>query len=87
MSAYVIAEIEVDDPAGYEEYRSLAAASVTRHGGRYVARGGQTEIFEGHGQGELPSSSSGAWRPPRPGITPTTTNRRCPSGCGRPEAG
>ena len=53
MSAYVIAEIEVDDPAGYEEYRSLAAASVTRHGGRYVARGGQTEIFEGAWSGRI----------------------------------
>jgi hypothetical protein len=30
MSAYVIVEIEVDDPVGYQEYRPLAAASVAR---------------------------------------------------------
>lgn len=53
MSAYVIVEIEVDDPAGYEQYRPLAAASVARHGGRYVARGGQTEIFEGEWSGRI----------------------------------
>ena len=30
MSAYVIVEIEVDDPVGYQEYRPRAAASVAR---------------------------------------------------------
>lgn len=52
MSAYVIVEIEVDDHT-YERYRPLAAASVARHGGRYVARGGQTEIFEGEWLGRI----------------------------------
>jgi uncharacterized protein (DUF1330 family) len=47
MSAYVIVDVEVDDPVGYQQYRPLAAASVARHGGRYVARGGPTETFEG----------------------------------------
>ncbi len=47
MSAYVIVEIEVDDPDGYAEYRPLAAASVARHGGRYIARGGETAVVEG----------------------------------------
>ena len=53
MSAYVIVEVKVDDPAGYEEYRPLAAASVARHGGRFVARGGQTETFEGEWSGRM----------------------------------
>ncbi|MGH4012107.1 MAG: DUF1330 domain-containing protein [Pseudonocardiaceae bacterium] len=53
MSAYVIVEVEVEDPAGYQEYRPLAAASVARHGGRYVARGGQTETFEGEWSGRV----------------------------------
>ncbi|MGH3883329.1 MAG: DUF1330 domain-containing protein, partial [Pseudonocardiaceae bacterium] len=35
MNAYVIVEVEIDDPVGYQEYRPLAAASVARHGGRY----------------------------------------------------
>ena len=47
MSAYVIAEIEVVDPDGYEKYRPLANESITRHGGRFVARGGPTRVFEG----------------------------------------
>lgn len=53
MNAYVIVEVEVDDPVGYQEYRPLAATSVARHGGRYVARGGQTETFEGEWSGRV----------------------------------
>jgi len=47
VSAYVIAEIEVLNPEGYEEYRPLANESITRHGGRFVVRGGKTEVLEG----------------------------------------
>ena len=34
MAAYVIADVQVTDPAGYEPYRPLAAASIARFGGR-----------------------------------------------------
>jgi len=47
MSAYVIVEIDVTDPVGYEEYKKHAAATVHRHGGKYIARGGKTEVLEG----------------------------------------
>jgi uncharacterized protein (DUF1330 family) len=47
MAAYVIVEIEVVDPVGYEEYKNLASASVRRHGGKYIVRGGATEVLEG----------------------------------------
>jgi uncharacterized protein (DUF1330 family) len=47
MSAYVILDIEVTDPAGYEEYKKLAPAAVALYGGRYVARGGKVETLEG----------------------------------------
>ena len=47
MAAYVIADIEVTDPAGYEEYRRLAPPTITAFGGRYLARGGTTETLEG----------------------------------------
>ena len=47
MSAYIIVEIEVTDPIGYEEYKKLAGASVATFGGKYVVRGGQTEVLEG----------------------------------------
>ena len=47
MSAYVIVDIDVHDPVGYEEYKKLAPAAVALYGGKYVARGGQTEALEG----------------------------------------
>jgi uncharacterized protein (DUF1330 family) len=47
MAAYVIVEIEVLDPTGYEEYKKQAAASVLNHGGKYIVRGGSTEVLEG----------------------------------------
>ena len=50
MAAYVIVEIEVTDPVGYEEYKKQAAASVHQHGGKYIVRGGATETLEGDWQ-------------------------------------
>ena len=47
MSAYVLVEVEVTNPDAYNEYRPLASESVTKHGGRYLARGGKTEAWEG----------------------------------------
>ena len=47
MSAYVIVEIEVTDPVQYEEYKKLAPACVKAYGGKYLARGGKTEVLEG----------------------------------------
>ncbi len=49
MPAYVIAEVEITDPTVYEPYRPLAAASIARFGGRFVARGGAAELLEGEG--------------------------------------
>jgi uncharacterized protein (DUF1330 family) len=47
MAAYVIVDIEVHDPAGYEEYKKLAPSAVALYGGKYIARGGRTETLEG----------------------------------------
>lgn len=47
MSAYVLVEVEVQNPDGYAEYRPLAFESVTKHGGRFLVRGGTTEVLEG----------------------------------------
>ena len=47
MSAYVIVEIDVLVPAGYEEYKKLAGATVEKYGGKYIVRGGATEVLEG----------------------------------------
>ena len=50
MPAYVIVDIEVTDPEGYEEYKVPAAATVVASGGRYLVRGGKTEALEGDWQ-------------------------------------
>ena len=47
MKAYVIANIDVTNPGGYEDYKGRAAASIAMHGGRYIARGGKTEVLDG----------------------------------------
>ena len=47
MPAYVIADVEVLDTIGYEEYRQKVPATITAYGGRYLARGGATEVLEG----------------------------------------
>jgi uncharacterized protein (DUF1330 family) len=47
MPAYVIADVRVTDPGGYEPYRSLAAASIAGFGGRFLVRGGRADLFEG----------------------------------------
>ena len=47
MSAYVIVEIDVKDPTRYEDYKSMAPSSIAVYGGRYLVRGGRTDIFEG----------------------------------------
>jgi uncharacterized protein (DUF1330 family) len=47
MAAYVIVEVDVHDPIGYEEYKKLAPPTIALYGGKYLARGGRTETLEG----------------------------------------
>ena len=47
MSAYLIGEIDVTDPAGYEDYRKQVLAVVTKYGGRFIVRGGKVDPKEG----------------------------------------
>jgi uncharacterized protein (DUF1330 family) len=47
MTAYIIAEIDVTDAADYRHYLAAAPASIAKHGGRYLARGGTCELLEG----------------------------------------
>lgn len=47
MAVYLIATIEVHDPERYAEYAAKAGTSVNDHGGRYLVRGGATEVLEG----------------------------------------
>jgi len=52
MPAYIIADVQVSDPAAYERYRPLAAASIAHFGGRFVVRGGKVDLLEGGPQPE-----------------------------------
>lgn len=51
MTAYAISEFEVLDDTELQRYRQLAAASIARHGGRYIVRGARPDVAEG----ELPA--------------------------------
>jgi uncharacterized protein (DUF1330 family) len=53
MPAYVIAEVTVTDPQGFERYRQMVPSTIAQYGGRYVVRGGKCETLEG------------AWNPAR----------------------
>ena len=50
MPAYIIVEIDILDAGGYEEYKKLAGATVEKYGGKYIVRGGKTEVLEGDWQ-------------------------------------
>ena len=50
MPAFVVVQIDVKDSVAYEEYRRLATPTVPAYGGRYVVRGGASEILEGSWQ-------------------------------------
>ena len=53
MSAYVIANVSVTDPARYETYKALSTHAIETHGAELCVRGGTVEVIEGD------------WRPDR----------------------
>jgi uncharacterized protein (DUF1330 family) len=53
MPAYVVADIEIVDHEAFADYRERVPAVIAAYGGRYLVRGGASEIVEG------------AWRPHR----------------------
>jgi len=64
MPAYLIADVEVNDPETYDEYRKLVPPMIATHGGRYLVRGGKVDVLEGD------------WQPRRMVVIefPTTTH-------------
>ena len=53
MASYVIVDIEVTDPTGFDEYRQRVPATLAAHEGHFLVRGGALEVVEG------------SWRPRR----------------------
>lgn len=47
MAAYLIVDLEVKNPAGYDDYRRQVPATLAKYGGRFVVRGGAAETLEG----------------------------------------
>jgi uncharacterized protein (DUF1330 family) len=47
MAAYVVADIEVTEPAAFKEYRNRVGATIEQYGGRFVVRGGRVNAKEG----------------------------------------
>ncbi len=47
MPAYIIVDIDIQDPAEYEYYKQLTPATIAAHNGRFVVRGGTVETLEG----------------------------------------
>ena len=53
MPAYVLANIAILDPVRYEDYKRMVPATLAPFGGRFIVRGGETDVLEGD------------WRPSR----------------------
>jgi uncharacterized protein (DUF1330 family) len=47
MPAYVIVEVDVENPLEYEEYKKLTPTTLDAYNGKFVVRGGHTETLEG----------------------------------------
>ena len=47
MSGYIIANVEVTNPAQYEDYKKWSSAAMQAHGAEVCVRGGQVEVLEG----------------------------------------
>jgi uncharacterized protein (DUF1330 family) len=47
MSAYIIAQVTITDPQGFEQYRSMVPPTIAKYDGKFVVRGGNIETLEG----------------------------------------
>ena len=47
MPAYFVAELEITNPTAMEPYRAAVPATIARYGGRFLTRGGATQLVEG----------------------------------------
>lgn len=46
-AAYVIAEVDITNPEGYKAYTARVPATIEKYGGKFLARGGATQVLEG----------------------------------------
>jgi uncharacterized protein (DUF1330 family) len=50
MVAYLIVDLDIHDPEGFQKYREGVGAFIAKHGGEYLVRGGEFEVIEGDWQ-------------------------------------
>lgn len=48
MPAYVIADVQVTDPIGFETYKNAVPPVVEACGGIFIARGGAIDVLDGN---------------------------------------
>lgn len=47
MSAYIVAHIDVTNPAQYEQYKVLSSLAMKAHDAKLLVRGGEEVVVEG----------------------------------------
>jgi len=47
MSAYLVCMVRVDDAETYKKYTAKTPGFITKHGGKFLVRGGEVETVEG----------------------------------------
>jgi uncharacterized protein (DUF1330 family) len=47
MLAYLVVELDITNPEGMAAYREAVPATLAQYGGRFLVRGGVTELIEG----------------------------------------
>jgi len=47
MPGYILVNVEVRDPVGYEEYTAQVPSILASYGGRFLVRAGANETLEG----------------------------------------
>ena len=47
MSAYVIFDVEISDPARYQEFMNGVKPALVEAGAKYLVRGGAHKLYEG----------------------------------------
>jgi uncharacterized protein (DUF1330 family) len=48
MAAYIIVEVEINNPVLYEGYKKLTPGTLAAFGGKFLARGGEVVTLEGN---------------------------------------
>lgn len=47
LPGYVVAEVDITDPATFQKYAAKAPGTIEQYGGHYVIRNGKNESIEG----------------------------------------